>query len=276
MWIHDLSDPAAPKALGSFPVPPSASWDIDPIRQLMFLYFSDEVSIFDLANDAPIELPGSPLPLRSWYPGDNEWAFGARNLTVDPYSATVTMGRPQGTLSELMVISYDDAIPGEGTAYGQLADMVSATAIVDGFDVDVDYEERVTMLEVHGGLRDPHTNAVFVNGRAWNGSMSTDAVLAMDAGLTITASCGDANDPFCWYEAVSDGNSGSDMYSDSASCLDSTHQVYVGTAIDMWDDKSRGRFMTFSYSEDLTMAPYLTEDGNQVIAGVLPVAVVCH
>jgi len=276
LWIHDISDPNNPSLVSQGTVPVSASWDIDPVRQLLFAYANEHLSVFDLAGDAIEELPGSPIPLREWYPQENTWGFGARNLTVDPWTARAYAGRPQGTLSELMVVAYDDAVPGEGTAYGQLADMSSAAPVADGFDVDADYETRVTMLEAHTPLPDPQLGAVLLAGRAWNGSQSTDMVLPLNSDLQLGPGCDTAENPFCWYRYISSGSAASYLMSEGAACIDTTHRVVVGATVNLEDESARGYFMAFSYGESLEMAPYLTESQGLVTASAWPIDTVCH
>jgi hypothetical protein len=276
MWVYDISDPTNPTLVSQGRVPASASWDIDPVRQLMFLYYSDDLTIFDLGGDRFAELAGSPISLKEWYPQENTWGFSARNVTVDPWSARVYAGRPQGTLSELMVVAYDDVVPGEGSSYRHLADMTTAQPVADGFDVDVDHEERVYMLEAHTALPDPQLGAVLLAGRAWNGSLSTDMVLPLDADLQIGAGCDSADDPFCWYQYINDGSASSYLMSEGAGCLDTTHRVFVGTTVDFEAEESPGYFMAFSYEESLEMAPFLSEDQGLITASAWPIDVVCH
>ena len=276
MWIYDISDPANPTLVSQGRVPASASWDIDPVRQLMFLYASEDLTVFDVAGDRFAELPGSPISLKEWYPQENTWGFSARNVTVDPWSARVYAGRPQGTFSELMVVAYDDSVPGEGTAYRQLADMTTAEPVADGFDVDVDHEERVYMLEAHTPLPDPQLGAVLLAGRAWNGSVSTDMLLPLDADLQIGPGCDSADDPFCWYQYITEGSASSYLMSEGATCLDTTHQVVVSTTVEFDDEESPGYFMAFSYNDSLEMAPFLSESQGLVTASEWPIDIVCH
>ncbi len=276
MWIHDITDPTNPSLISQGTVPTSASWDIDPVRQLLFVYANDDLTIFDLAGDRIEELPGSPVHLREWYPQENTWGFSARNLTVDPWSARVYAGRPQGTLSELMVIQYDDTVPAEGTSYGQLADMTSAQPVADGFDVEIDHEERVSMLEAHTPLPDPLLGAVLLAGRAWNGSQSTDMVLPLDADLQIGPGCDSADNPFCWYQYINAGSASSYLMSEGAACIDTTHRVVVGTTVNFVDDESPGYFTAFSYGDSLEMAPFLSASQGLITANIWPIDAVCH
>jgi len=276
MWVHDISDPTSPTLLAQATVPTSASWDIDPVRQLMFVYGNDDLSIFDIAAERFRELPGSPISLKEWYPQENTWGFNARNLTVDPWNARVYAGRPQGTLSELIVIEYDDAIPGEGSSYSQLADMTTAIRVDDGIDVDVDHEERVYLLEAHTPLPDPQLGAVLLAGRAWNGTASTDMVLPLDSDLQIGPGCDSAENPFCWYQYFNEGSSSSYLMSEGGACIDTTNQVVVGATVNFEDDESPGYFMAFSYNDSLDMTPFLSESQGLIKASLWPVDVVCH
>ena len=175
-----------------------------------------------------------------------------------------------------MVVAYDDSVPGEGTAYRQLADMTTAEPVADGFDVDVDHEERVYMLEAHTPLPDPQLGAVLLAGRAWNGSVSTDMLLPLDADLQIGPGCDSADDPFCWYQYITEGSASSYLMSEGATCLDTTHQVVVSTTVEFDDEESPGYFMAFSYNDSLEMAPFLSESQGLVTASEWPIDIVCH
>ena len=276
MVIFDLR--GEPTEIGRFLVPTSASLDLDPIRRLLFVYggVTETISVFDVGDDDPVELGGSPIELREWYPEDNNWAFSLRNLTVEPWSARIYGGRPQGTLSELIALDYPSVVPAEGTRYAQLADMTQVSPVADGFDLSVDHEERPSLLEAHTALPDPSTGAVFLTARAWSGSSSTDLVTPLDADLALGPGCGDLSDPFCFYRYYSGGEAGFELMSDGEACLDATHKVVVGTTVDFLDEESEGSVVFFRYEDDLSMSPWLSESGGNLTAGIYPISLGCH
>ena len=262
----------------SFQVAVSAAWDIDPVRQLLFIYDSSTggVHVYDLHDDNPVELPGSPLPFSEWYPEENNWAFSVRNLRADPWSARVYAGRPQGTLSELMAFSYPDAIPAGATSYGDLADLGGVTKLEDAFDVSVSHEERPYLLEAHTALPDSDKGLVFLAGRAWNGDASTDLILPLDENLDFLDGCEDDENGWCWLYHYTDGNPGAYLYSEGAACIDTSNQVVVSTTVDFFDDESNGQIVLFSYEANGKMTPLLKSDGKNPTASVYPIDTVCH
>ena len=266
------------EALESFPVPTSAAWDIDPVRQILFFYDSKTVGVhvFDLHGDQAQEMVDSPIPFGEWYPEENSWAFSVRNLRVDPWSARVYAGRPQGTLSELMAFSYGDAVPGANVAYSDLADLSQVSKIEDGFDVSVDHEERIYLLEAHTALPDLEKGLVFLAGRAWNGTASTDLILPLDQDLQLLTGCAEDDNGFCWLRGYSNNEPISRLYSEGAACIDTKNQVILTTAIDNFDEEANGQLVLFSYEDDGQMTPLLKSDGSNPMASVYPVDAVCH
>ena len=277
MEIYDDSA-EEPSFLGSFAVPTSAAWDIDPVRQLLFIYDPADggVHVHDLFGDSPKELDGSPIPFNEWYPEENSWAFSVRNLRVEPWTGRVFAGRPQGTLSELMAFSYDGVVPGPQTAYSQLADMTSVTKLEDAFDVSVSHEERPYLLESHGAVADVEDELLFVSGRAWNGTASTDLVLSMNSDLEDLGACPDQDDGWCWLRSYSSGEPGSYLMAEGANCVDQTNNVLVTTTVDLEDGEGAGQLMLFSYDSAGKMSPMLKSSGSNPVASVYPVDAVCH
>jgi hypothetical protein len=277
MHIYSF-DGAEVAKLNSFKVPTSAAWDIDTVRQVLFFYDSKTlgVHVFDLFGDEPKEMAGSPIPFGEWYPEENSWAFTVRNLRVDPWSARLYAGRPQGTLSELMAFSYGDVVPGEGTAYRELADLTQVAKLEDGFDLSVDHEERRTLLEAHTALPDIENGLVFLAGRAWNGTQSTDMIVPLDEDLQLLPGCTDDENGWCWLRGYYDHEPASYLMSEGAACIDTTNQVIVTTSVDYLSGESNGEIVLFSYASDGAMTPLLMDDGSNPAASVYPVEALCH
>jgi len=277
LHIYDDSG-ATPEFISQMEVPTSAAWDIDPVRQLFFIYDPDSegIDVFDMGEDSPQELAGSPIPLREWYPEENSWAFSARNLRVDPWSARVYAGRPQGTVSELMAFSFDAAIPDANSRYNDFADMSSVEKIDDSFDVSIPYEERHYLLEAHGALSDPEDGLVFLNARAWNGKASTDMVVSMNTNLEELGACEDQKNQWCWLRHYSDSEPSTYLMSEGSGCVDRTNNVLVNTTVDITDDEGAGQIMLYAYEANGQMTPMLRSNGSNPSAAVYPVDAVCH
>jgi hypothetical protein len=266
------------ETISSFSIPTSAAWDIDTVRQLLFIYDTTTVGVhvYDLYDDLPQEMTGSPIPFGAWYPEENTWAFSVRNLRADPWSARVYAGRPQGTLSELMAFSYDQSIPGENNAYSDWADLTQVRKIEDGFDVSIPFEERTNLLEAHTALPDRENGLVFLAGRAWNGTASSDVILPLDEDLQLLTGCADDDDGFCWLQSYSDGSPNGYLSSEGAACIDTENQVILTTTVDFFDDEGKGQLALFSYQDNGKMTPLLKSDGSNPTASVYPVDAVCH
>ena len=277
MQIYDTSE-VQPAFLSSFSVPTSAAWDIDPVRQLLFIYDSSDggVHVHDLFGDEAREVEGSPIPFNEWFPETNTWSFTVRNLRVEPWTARVYAGRPQGTLSELIAFQYDDAVPGTGTAFSQLANVSNVEKLEDSFDVSVSHEERPYLLESHGAVVDVEDGLLFLAGRAWNGTASTDLVLALDEGLDDLESCPEEDNGWCWLMSYYDGQPGTNLMSEGANCVDATNNVLLATSVDLQDDEGAGQLHLYSYAADGAMTRLLKADGSNPGAAVYPVDAVCH
>ena len=277
MHIYSFDGATAAK-IKSFDVPTSAAWDIDTVRQVLFFYDAKTVGVhvFDLFGDEAKEMAGSPIPFGEWYPEENSWGFTVRNLRVDPWSSRLYAGRPQGTLSELMAFSYGDAVPGEGTAYRELADLTQVEKLEDGFDLSVDYEERRTLLEAHTALPDLENGLVFLAGRAWNGTQSTDMMVPMDQDLQLLPGCTEDENGWCWLRGYYDSEPDSYLMSEGAACIDTTNQVIVTTSVDFLSGESNGEMVLFSYESNGAMTPLLMDDGSNPAASIYPVETVCH
>jgi hypothetical protein len=277
MHVYDTSDPEEPAYLTTFTVPLTASLDIDPVRQLLFAYFStlEELHIYDIGSDERLELEGSPVDLRADYPQENTWAFTAHNLTVDPWSARVFAGRTQGVLSELIAYSYDPVVPGEGTRYHQLSDMSGISMIADGLDVDVFYEDRVSLLYAYQPMPDPLTGDVYLSASAWNGSEATQVFVGYTDALALGESCGPGSgtEDLCFWRNTSDGVPSTYLNGEGVGCLDWTHHQAVGVSIDLAGDVASS-FVRFE-AVDATLSQSYPSD-NAPHSGTYAIAAACH
>jgi hypothetical protein len=242
MHVYEISDPGNPEYLTTFMVPLTASLDLDPVRQLLFATdrgaTDDLLRIYDVADDEIVELDVSPIDLREDYPQENTNGFSAHYLKVDPWSARVFAGRTQGTLSELIAYSYDPVVPGTGTAYRALANMDLIGMLVDGIDVDVFYEDRVSLLAAYQAMPDPNTGEVYMSGDAWNGASSTEVFVAYDADLMLAGGCeaDAATDNLCHWRGTSGGSASGYRSGEGISCYDWTHGQALGLSIDFGGD----------------------------------------
>jgi hypothetical protein len=175
-----------------------------------------------------------------------------------------------------MAFSYPDAIPGKGSAYGDLADIGQVSKIEDAFDISVSHEERPYLLEAHTALPDLDNGLVFLAGRAWNGSASTDLILPLDQDLEFLDGCEDDENGWCWLYHYSNSNPGAYLYSEGSACIDTTHQVILTTTIDLFDDEGNGQLLLFSYEANGRMSPMLKTNGSNPVASVYPVDAACH
>jgi hypothetical protein len=280
LFIFDVSDPSAPVIVDGAPhtVPSTASLDIDPVRDLLFLYHGPTGTLhgFDLHGDAVVSL-GAELDLEALYPQENSYAFQARNLTVDPHSHRIYAARPQGNLSELIAIEYPAAIPTGGATWGEFGSMSDLSVVADPFDVDLPMDQRPHLLDAFTPVPDPRTGALFLVGSSWNGTASTALVVSMPTTIDqLDPGCGAFEGFGCWYRSHSNTTPGTYVPTDGAACTDATHQVFVGTSIDQYDETNPGMLHLFRYDNARNLTVLLPDDGGNISTGALAVAVQCH
>lgn len=281
LFVYDVSDPSAPQLVGGSPhtVPSSASWDIDPVRDLLFLYHGPASTLhgFDLHGDDVVPLPGGEIDLEALYPQDNSFAFQARNLTVDPYTNRIYAARPQGNLSELIVVRYPDDIPTGGASYGQFASMTDLSVVADPFDVDLPLDQRPHLLDAHTPVPDPETGALFLVGSSWNGTASTSLVLSMPESLdALDEGCGAFEGFGCWYRSYASASPVSYQLTDGAACADRTHKAFVGMSYDVYDETNPGMLHVFAYDDTRDLSVWLPDGGGNLATGGLTVSLACH
>jgi hypothetical protein len=277
MRIHDLSDPEAPEEIGRFAPPLSHAWDIDPVRQLMFIVDagSKAISVYDLADDDPQLVEGSPFDPTVDYPGENTWAFGVRNLIVDPWSNRIFAARPQGALTELMAWSYDGFIPGEGARYTDGADATTMESIPDGVDVSVPVSERVNIIDGYTPLPDSNTGQVMYLVGSHDGTTLLGALIPFGADLEMDPGCEGEDSPRCWMQPYRDGEARPALLTEGAACLDPTHQV-VSTSVYLYESDSPSEVLFHRYDAAGNVSPWVPSDGDSPPGPALGIAMVCH
>lgn len=277
---YDVSNPAQPIELDGSPysIPPTTSFAVDAARSVLFVVAMTEDTLhgYDLTEGGLEPLPGGPVDLLAMYPQDNNFAFQARNLTVDPWRNRLLAMRAQSALSELIAIEYPADVPRGGASYGDFAAMDQLTVIPDALAVDQPPDERQNLLGAYQVGVEPDTGAVFASTDAWNGSSATALAAAFAPDLSQLASgCGDFEGFGCFYRNYADGEPAGFLRTDGAMCLDATHKVMVATTVASPEDDP-GSALFFRYQDDLAMSPWLSDDGGNLAAGALPIAAVCH
>jgi hypothetical protein len=280
MRVVDVSNPSTPLAIdgGSHTVPMSSSMDIDPVRNLLFLFFGvdDTLRTYDITGGGLEEI--SSLDLRTFFPEENTWSFAARNLTADPWSNRLYAARAQGTLTEMIVLEYDGVLPGAGQTWAELADP-SFQVLADPYDVTVDYETRPYLLNAFTPLIDMENNSVFFLAQAWydNYNAIADLLVPMfSETLAVGPGCNAYAGTGCWGLNFYDHNASQFLaYTDGAACVDRAHKVVVTTTIDLLGGDP-GFALLYQYDDDLVMTPWLTEDGNTLGVGVGAIGAACH
>ncbi len=281
LFIYDVTDPSTPVMLSGSPhtIPSTASLDIDPVRDLLFLYHGPTKTLhgFDLHGDDVQPIGGGEIALQTLYPQTNTTGFQARNLTVDPYTNRIYAARPQGGLSEVIALTYPAFIPTGAASWSQVGSMTDLVVREDPFDVNVPMDERPHLLDAFTIVPDPLADAVFFVGSSWNGTAATALVLSMPTTLdSLDEGCGAFEGFGCWYRTYNNAAPGTYLRTDSAACADLTHQVFVGTSVDSTDETDPGMLHFFSYDDARNLEVWLPDGGGNVMAGALPISVICH
>lgn len=272
----DIADPQVPIVLSEVTVPASTSWDVDGPRQLLVLFHgqTDEVFAFDVRADEPVQL-GDPIDLRVPYPEENNTAFQPRALTLDPWNARVYAARSQGANSELIVMDYPAAVPGEDQGYGDVAEF-SLDPIEDPFDLSVDISKRPGILDAFTPLPSPVDALVFMTAAAWNGTLPSATLVTFsgEGPLDLEPGCEDHEGFGCFFREYAGGAPVAFAQTDGGACRDWTHGVIVTTILGTPDDNP-GQIAFFQYEDDGTTGPWLSE-GDNLAAAAFPVATACH
>ena len=278
--IFDISDPSMPEELTAMNVPATVSWDVDPVRGIAFFAVdrTDELYGFDVGLDEITSL-GDPIDLRAWYPETNSNGFVARNLTVDPWTNRLYAARPQGPLSELIIIEYPADIPNGGARYGRFAGMQDLSKLDDAFDLMLDQDQRPDLFGAYLPMRDPTLDMMFMSAEGWQGTGAAAMLVQFGAGdpTQLSPGCNDHVDGFgCFYQHVLGGAVGGYAFTDGAACLDWTHRVFVGTSIDPNDPAAPGAIHAFQYDEAGRATTFLDANDDTPLTRAYPAAAVCR
>ncbi len=278
MLLHtvDTTDPANPAVLSTVTIPSTTSLDVDGPRRLLVLFhgITDEIFAYDVTGDEPAQI-GEPIDLREPYPEENTTAFSARSLTLDPWHARMYAARSQSAFSELIVMDYPDALPGEGQSYADVAEF-SLEAIEDPFDLSVDISERPGILDAFVPLPSPSDLLVFLTAGAWNGTQPSGTLVTMsgEGPLMLEPGCEDHEGFGCFIQEFSGGAPLSFLQTDGAACRDWTHGVVVTTGLASPEDDP-GQVAFFQYGDDGATTPWLADGGN-LGAAAFPIGALCH
>lgn len=278
LYTYDISDPTAPQEIGSAQAFPTAiSFAIDYGRKVLFAldFRNDELVGYDIAGDELVPL-GAPLDLVALFPEseENSFAFQARNLTVDMYRNRLYAARSQGIQSELMVFEYPPDVPRGSARYGDFASMSDLTVVPDPFPTQQDPAENPNLLDAYLPAIDQDSGDVFLVADAWSGTTATAIVAPITEDMQLATAC-DAFEGFgCWY--LYSGDSGPYMRTDTAACVDATHNVFVGASKDSGDEANPGTLHFFQYDAALATTPWLPNGDTPLKTLSLPVVAVCH
>ncbi len=278
MHVYDLSSPATPAKLGVFPVPTSVTFEIDPLSSVMFLVglLDKTLYLYDITGAEPVLRPGTPVDLRALYPEENNSGFSVRNLTLDPWNGRLLAARSQGAFSEVIALNYPASVANGTDDCPPRVDHDSFTKVDDYFDLSIPVEDRPNLLDAYSILPDTSTGNSYFVADAWNGTESSALVIGLTSELEPAAGCSAFEGFGCWIQYFFDGEAGSQLRTDGAACLDTTHEVVVATSIAQYSEEEPGMLHFFKIQSDLQMVPWLQESNKSLTAGALPVAVVCH
>ncbi len=279
LYIYNTENPQAPTQIGDpTKIPASISWDIDPVRRVLFLFdgINDLLRGYDLANDSITPLPGAPIDFGVWYPETNQTSFKVRNLKVDPWSNRIFGARSQGAFSELITIQYDGVIPNSAQNFSDISSMDKLQKKDDGFDASVDLDNRPFILDAANPIVDRINGMVWLVTASWDGSKASYGTMSLrDDTLALDKNCEDSSKGLmCWYRSYFNGQEQTKFhYTDGAACADGTHKVFVGTSYDTEDNTQPGNVHLFKYTSSGEMTRVELEKS---VVKAYPVAAICH
>ena len=279
LYVYNIEDPAQPTQIGSaITVPTTVSWDIDPVRQILFLFdgVNDLLHGYDLAGDDIKALPGDPIDFKVWYPETNQNGFTVRNLKVDPWSNRIFGARAQGALSELITVQYDSVIPDSTQTFSDLSSMNKLEKKDDGFDTSVALEDRPFILDAANPVIDRINGMIWLVTASWNGTRAAYGAMTLrDDTLALDKNCEEsATGLMCWYRSFFGSAEQTRFHdSDGAACVDGTNKVFVGTSYDPQDNTQAGDVHLFSYTATGEMTRIVLERST---VKAFPVAAICH
>lgn len=279
LYVYNTENPAAPIQIGAaLTVPTTISWDIDPVRRVLFLFdgITDLLHGYDLADDEIKALPGEPIDFKVWYPETNQTSFNVRNLKVDPWSNRIFGARSQGALSELITIRYEPMIPNSAQSFSDLSSMNKLEKKDDGFDTSVELDNRPFILDAANPIVDRINGMIWLVTASWDAIQSSYGVMSLRGDtLALDSNCAESTKGLmCWYRSFAGGIEQSGYHaSDGAACIDGTHKVFVGTSYDPQDNTQPGNVHIFKYTATGQMTRSVLDKST---IKAFPVAAVCH
>ncbi len=284
LYTYDYADPMKPVRLGEDPVtlPTTLSLAVDPLAGILYFNTILDKTLFayDVSVAPPAPRPGTALSLTEHYPQTSSTAFTARNLRLDPWRGRLYLARAQTALSEVIAFSYPPSVSATEDACPPRAGYDDLAKLDDFFDVDKEVDQRPNLLDAFTAIPDPRTGDVYLSASAWDGTRASAIVVALDEDLRIGPGCqdfGEGEERFgCFYRLHTDGQPGSHVLTEDASCLDHTNGVFVGTSVGLDPAADQGGMHFFRSTPSLGMEPWLPEDGSTLQAGVSPIVAVCH
>ena len=172
-----------------------------------------------------------------------------RGLQVLESEHRLYAARAQGANSELIVLDYPGVLPTTTKRYGELADFSESMLIPDFFDIDVPIADRPNLLDAYGPQVDHKLRAVFLPADAYAPeiSFSSAIVVPMTSLSQVAPACGDFEGFGCFYRSYFNGVASAYKATDEASCVNSTHRVYIGTSYDVINEEQQGSVHAYKY-----------------------------
>ena len=237
---------------------------------------------WDLTEPGLPPAAGEPPALSELYPQQSADPLLIRGLRVAPWAGRVLAARDQGTLSELVALSYPAVYTGAPVCPPR-PDHDALVPLPDFLDVDAPRTTRPHLLSARSVLTEPKTGQLFLIGAAWSGETPAALVVPMNAQLQPGPGCGHYTAPGaesgfgCFFYRFESGVAAELMQSDGVACLDPTHGVVVGTSTGASGQLGSALLTTWSYdTATLSMSPQVPAGGVSVGMGALPIAAVCH
>ena len=275
LYVYDTSNPNAPQPISGSPfnIPVTASWGVDPFRNVLWLvdFRENELLGYDLLENGIEEIPGGAIRLTELYPEENQASFQARDLTIDPWRNRIYAARSQGALSELIAIDYPSDVPDAGQRYGSLVSMTSLKKVEDAIDVSLPTDNRPTLLDGYEVALNESTGEVFVSGLSWNGRAASGAIVAYNRGLDgFAGGCEPTGGQGCWIETFTEVGS-TFKQTDGAFCVG---DMVAATSISS-PETDPGFMHFFAKDENGQFEQVLNSQRENFRASSFPISAVC-
>lgn len=284
LYIYDIADPSLPADLsaGGQLVDAAMGIDVDVAAGLVVMpgFMSGSFSLHDGTDGTAPLLGGTPIDLPSLYPEEGDETMQLRSLRFNPNYGRLLGARSQGALSEVMAFVYGTVVGRAAEPCPERPDHDSFHPTSDFFDLSDEDPDRPTLVETFDVIPDPTTGNSFLVANVVVDSVETSVIIPQGLDLNPGPACEhwEATEGLSM-GCLLRGHEGSvpTSYETTygASCLDSTHGVFVTSSYDT-EGAEPGRLHLFRYEPDLTMEPWLPAGGDSLPTGVLPVSAVCH